>query len=85
MSQTPSVGRIVLYTLTAQDADTINNTHSMKRNTAREGDVYPAIVVRVWTAPMVQLQVFYDGEGTYWAPSRTEGDRPGTWQWPPRV
>lgn len=85
MSQTVSAGRIVLYTLNAADADNINHTHVMKRNPAREGDVYPAIVVRVWTAPCAQLQVFYDGEGTYWATSRTEGDQPGTWHWPPRT
>lgn len=84
-SPTVTLGRVVLYTLSAQDADAINGTHSLKRNTAREGDVYPAVVVRVWTAPLVNLQVWYDGAGTYWGTSRTEGDKPGTWRWPPRV
>ena len=42
-------------------------------NRASEGEVYPAMVVRVWSpesSDTVQLQVFIDGNHTYWATSR---------------
>lgn len=42
-------------------------------NTVSAGDVYPAMVVRTWsleTSDTVQLQVFLDGNDTYWATSR---------------
>lgn len=56
-------------------------------NTAAEGDVYPATIVRVWSEPhvTVNLQVHLDGNDTFWATSRAEGAKPGTWSWPPRV
>jgi hypothetical protein len=58
-------------------------------NEVREGDVFPALIVRVWPTS-VNLQVFLDGNDTYWATSRPEasisGDagevQPGTWTWP---
>jgi hypothetical protein len=58
-------------------------------NEVREGDVFPALVVRIWPTS-VNLQVFLDGNDTYWATSRLEasisGDseevQPGTWAWP---
>ena len=56
-------------------------------NTAREGDVCAAIVVRVFdpSTSTANLQVHLDGNDTYWATSRTEGDGPGHWRWPPRA
>jgi hypothetical protein len=54
-------------------------------NHASAGDVYPAMVVRTFGGPAVNLQVHLDGTDTYWATSRTEGDGPGTWAWPPRT
>ncbi len=108
----PSVGRIVHYTLTQQDADAINARRELYRafcatltgrplpgdpgmnghmahigNTAHEGDICAATVVRDWNsdAGTVNLQVHLDGNDTYWATSRQEGDRPGYWSWPPRV
>ena len=108
----PSVGRIVHYTLTRQDADAINVRRADYRafeaghkhphepgtpaatghiahigNTAREGDVCAATVVRVFgpSVTTVNMQVHLDGNDTYWATSRQEGDRPGYWAWPPRV
>jgi hypothetical protein len=84
MSQTVSVGRIVTYVLTDADADLINQRATLA-NPAQAGDEYPALVVRVFGPPLANLQVFYDGEGSYWATSRTEGDTQGTWHWPARV
>ncbi|MGP3965694.1 hypothetical protein ACTWPT_58105 [Nonomuraea sp. 3N208] len=33
----------------------------------------------------INLQVFLDGNDTYWVTSRSEGDQSDTWTWPPRV
>jgi hypothetical protein len=56
-------------------------------NEVTEGDVYPATVVRIFSpgSTTVNLQVQLDGNDTYWATSRPEGDEPGQWSWPPRV
>jgi hypothetical protein len=57
-------------------------------NSVAAGDVFPAIVVRRWSdvpTSVIQLQVFLDGNDTYWAASVPEGDAPGNWSWPPRV
>lgn len=88
MNQPPSIGRIVTYILTAQDAATINSRPVgafSGHNHANPGDEYPAMIVRDWGDRHVNLQVFYDGDGTIWATSRTEGVGPGHWHWPLRV
>lgn len=56
-------------------------------NHAEECQVFPAVVVRVFDVsdPYVNLQVSIDGNDTYWATSRTEGDGPGQWSWPTLV
>lgn len=55
-------------------------------NAARAGQTYAALVVCVFEgAEVANLQVFLDGNDSYWATSRKEGDAPGTWMWPPRV
>jgi hypothetical protein len=96
----PSVGRIVHYQLTESDAEAINrrradfaasppaNTGFQAHvgNRAEEGQVLPAMVVRTFGGDAaINLQVQLDGTDTYWATSRSEGDRPGGWIWPPRV
>lgn len=96
----PSVGRIVKYRLTEFDANDINRRrkdfHQSRSadqfvghvgNDATEGDVYPAVIVRVWSESTVtcNLQVLLDGTDTYWATSRAEGESAGTWAWPERV
>jgi hypothetical protein len=107
----PTIGRIVWYTLTSQDAEEINrrrrDAEGFRRsamngppseaggpgrsghvehhgNDAGAGDEYPAMVVRVFdpAATAVNLQVHLDGNDTFWATSRMEGDGPGTWAWP---
>jgi hypothetical protein len=99
---TPTVGRIVHYTLSAGDAGAINgrrfcvprlgepdlNTGLVDRtgNQAAEGDVCAAVIVRAFApATTVNLQVLLDGDDSYWATSRTEGEGPGFWSWPPRA
>lgn len=83
-SPTVSPGRIVSYVLNASDAAAIS-ADERPSNSAQPGDEYPAIVVRVWSATTVQLQVFIDGAFTLWATSRLEGTGHGTWHWPERV
>lgn len=98
-----TIGQIVHYRLTAHDADAINRRrkdfHESRGaddrtgfighvgNYAAEGDVYPAVLVRVFDEGTVtcNLQVLLDGNDTYWATSRQQGEGPGTWAWPERV
>lgn len=86
----PSVGRIVHYKLTDSDAKLIDQKQPLdsppQRNPVRPGQVYPAMVVAVFgNGDHANLQVFLDGETSYWACSRAEGDQPGFWSWPPRA
>jgi hypothetical protein len=84
----PNPGDFVSYTLNDGDVQAINDylPPGPLRNSVHAGDVYPAMVVRVFdpTVTTSNLQVFLDGACTYWATSRVEGDQPGTWAWPPR-
>lgn len=50
------------------------------------GEVYPAMVVRVFdpSTGTANLQVVLDGNDSYWATSCCEGTEPGTWSWPKR-
>ncbi|MFE6362988.1 hypothetical protein ACFVP3_23690 [Streptomyces sp. NPDC057806] len=87
----PTIGRTVLYRLSEQDARHIQSMrprNGHQGNGVREGDVYPAVVVRTFAgnpAGVCNLKVLLDGEDTHWATSRHEGDQPGTWSWPERV
>lgn len=105
----PTIGRIVLYVLTAAQAEAINKNRAAFRNAGSdpkaeklpagvqthagnycyEGEIYPAIVVRLWDAehPSVNLKIFLDGDDTFWVTSCYESEvpAPGTWHWPPRV
>lgn len=98
MAQQPTVGRIVQYRLSAGDAEQINRRRPdgprgadgngsivHAGNHAAEGHVCAAVIVQVFDAPYANLQVLLDGNDTYWATSRTEGEQPGQWAWPARV
>jgi len=84
--QAPSVGRIVHYVLPDWD-DSISHWS--------KGDHRPAIIVRVWGAEMVQLQVFTDGSNdlqsganVMWCTSVHQDETTkasGTWHWPEYV
>lgn len=54
-------------------------------NAVAEGDEFPAVVVRTFGGTTVNLQVQLDGNDHYWATSRSEGEDPGFWSWPPRA
>jgi hypothetical protein len=87
----PSIGRIVHYTLSQLDADEINRRRTdspQAGNHALEGDVCPAVIVRIFGATpesAVNLQVLLDGNDQFWATSRTLGEGPFHWAWPERV
>jgi hypothetical protein len=88
--QLPTVGRIVHYRLSESDVQSIKFARSAaggmypQGNPVAPGDTYPAVVVRTFGGPNVNLQVLLDGPDSFWATSRPEGDGPGTWCWPPR-
>ncbi|MFF3310472.1 hypothetical protein [Streptomyces sp. NPDC002952] len=93
----PEPGDVVLYQLTEHDAADINRQRTdfhqsgsadqktgfvgHNGNHATEGDVCPAVVVRVFneSTTTCNLQVLLDGTDTYWATSRVEGGDPGQW------
>lgn len=98
----PTIGRIVHYRLIMQDVEAIESRRAPRSLTAfaggeavvapsrgnqvREGDTFPAMIVRVWgdkADSLVQLQVFLDGNDQHWATSVQRGDVAGTWCWPP--
>jgi hypothetical protein len=87
----PTPGRTVLYRLSEDDAGRINQDrahNSVAGNFADAGQVYPAVVVRMFPGNphgVVNLKVLLDGPDTFWATSRHEGTEPGTWAWPERV
>lgn len=70
-------------TLAAQPGQRGRTGHVQHRgNTATEGDMHPAVIVRDWGAGKVNLQVHLDGTDAYWATSREEGDGNGQWSRP---
>ena len=85
----PTKGRIVWYVLSAQDADTIKRRRQHTAeigNEAREGSVYPAMIVETWgdkPDSAVNLKVELDGYDVHWATSRKIGEGPGTYHWMP--
>ena len=58
-------------------------------NYVSAGDTYPMIIVRVWPPvreeALVNGQVLLDGDDTFWATSRGQGDGEGHWREFPRV
>lgn len=83
----------VKYKLSAQDAEEINRrrvsgflnddwpagAQAHVGNDVNEGEVYPAVVVLTLQDDLVNLQVFLDGNDSFWATSRSEGANTGEW------
>ena len=98
---TPTIGRIVHYCLTEHDAERINirresslvsesgSMYMFAGNVANQGDVFPAMIVRVNREQnsSINAQVQLDGNDTLWVTSvtATYDAVPGRWFWPPRV
>ena len=90
----PTIGRIVHYRLTEQDARDASALDASPE--MRAGDVLPAIIVGVFAAyrsvdapPVCDLQVFLNGPGQMWRQGISElpasEDGTGQWFWPPRI
>ncbi|MFJ1539302.1 hypothetical protein ACIODS_12235 [Micromonospora chalcea] len=89
MSKPPTVGRVVVYTLSGLDVYAIQqrrNATGCEGNSVYEGMSFPALVVRSDGGVHINLRVFLDGDDIYWACSRVEGKpgEPGCWAWPVR-
>lgn len=85
-----TIGRIVIYTLDATDAESINKRRAehhpiLDGNRAAPGDECPAVVVQDW-GECANLKVLLDGNDDYWATSRHGAETPtqGCWHWPVR-
>lgn len=93
----PALGQTVQYMLTTLDVDHITRRRAAAERAAAdpphligpsgadvaEGDIYPAIVVRVISLDgPVNLQVWLDGNDTLWTERVEEGTTPGHWAWP---
>lgn len=91
---TPTIGRIVHYTLSDLDVQRINEQRDMRESRQRNfnvssfGEIVPLIVVRVWAdeygpgIPGVNGQAFLDGADSLWVTSAKEGTGAGEWSWP---
>ena len=99
-TQRATVGRIVMYNLTDEDAIEINRrreayfgrdrnnwpegAQAHQGNSENDGNTLPMMIVRVWNDKMVNGQVFLDGNDTLWVTSVELGDSIGNWFWPQR-
>jgi hypothetical protein len=89
----PTIGRIVHYKLSGHDVSMINlesmqsfGGQGVVRSPVKLGDVFPAIITRTLEGEKaLNLQVFLDGNHSYWATSRSEGTDHGQWTWPVRA
>ncbi len=83
--QKVTVGRTVLYRMTAGDCDQLKEPPG-QNNEHQAGQLVPAVVVRVWSedAGTSNLRVSVDGNATLWKTSISEGGELGHWQWPER-
>lgn len=95
--QTPTPGRIVLVTINEGQAKSINGARTQAGiatktgNTARAGDVFPMIIVRVWDDrpdASVNGQIILDGNDSLWAtsiPLASSPEQQFAWRWPERA
>lgn len=85
-----AICRIVIYTLSKEDAEAIMARREAKgitnANPAHEGQQYPMLIVRAWTDVSANGHVSLDGPDTYWVTSRLCVGVPtaGCWHWPER-
>lgn len=91
--KTLGLGTFVLYRLSAEDVDRINQNRfamvyttdlgPMKPctgNSVAEDDIFPLLITRVSDDDTVNGQVFLDGNDTLWVTSRVAGDGPGMFE-----
>ena len=89
--QIPTIGRIVKYTISEQDAANINALSGFEHNNANKayaGQIFPMMIVATWgnyPGALVNGQVFVDGNFTIWVTSINEGVGYRSYSWPERV
>lgn len=87
----PTIGRILIYKLSANDLLNINAGPDHQRNPHSVGQELPLLVCVVWPhefgegKPGVNGQVFLDGNRSLWVTSVGEGEGEGQWHWPVKV
>jgi hypothetical protein len=79
-------GRIVYFVFDVESALQVKRDRfGREGNPVNAGDIYPAMVVRVWDQEqgLVNLRVFLDGPDVYWVTSvKYDGMREvKTWHW----
>ena len=89
--QTPTIGRIVLYILTALDAERILDQRARSEgraqgNYVQAGQAYPMVIVRIWgdePGSGVNGKVLLDGNDSLWVTSvhADPAKAPGTFYW----
>lgn len=76
--QKPTVGRIVLYYVSSDDAE-------IMAGSGRQPATLPAVVVNDHNGgTAINLKVFCDAPFDVWRNGVTQGTKPGQWSWPPR-
>jgi len=89
-----TIGRIVWFVFDQSSADdvarqrqTVISGHQETGNTVMVGDIYPAMIVRIFGGTTINVKVMLDGTDTYWATSVPYSDAKGprTWHWPDRA
>lgn len=98
--QDPTVGRVLLYKLSANDVARARGRNMLDTQTTFNapyaGEIVPLVVVRVWpneypnneeglSKAGVNGQALLDGNFTLWITSAGEGDGNGQWRWPALV
>ena len=90
-TQTPSIGRIVHYTLNNDDEAAINGRRDedpRSGNRVSAGDIYPMMITRVWgdqPDSSVNGQVHLDGRDLHWVTSVSHGEGERHFAWPART
>ena len=89
-----TIGRIVAYKISAEEAFIINdrrrtvvdadNEPIYRGNQAGGSEEFPLLVTKVWSDGSINGQLFLDGNDSLWIASSTEGIGPHTWRWPNR-
>jgi hypothetical protein len=84
-AQTPSLGRIVHFTVDSPTATKLNAIGGRRYNV---GDKVAGIITRPLDNHTCNLMLFPDAEETVFVgnvPYSTGGTQPGTWTWPERI
>lgn len=76
--QKPSTGQIVHFKPQAY----LRDEWSKYGASIDEGQLLPAVIVRVWDNTCVNLRVLLDGDATPWVTSSMMGEGCYEWRWP---